>query len=152
MISRVTFEATEYAPLPYKFEAGTPHIAGAIGLAAAIDYLSALDMEAIMAYEAHLLEYATNAVKSVKGFNLIGTAQDKVPIISFIHGKIHAHDIGTILDSVGIAIRSGHHCTMPLMDFFEVAATARLSLSFYNTKHEIDECIKALHRVTEVFA
>jgi cysteine desulfurase/selenocysteine lyase len=152
MISRVTFEATEYAPLPYKFEAGTPHIAGAIGLAAAIDYLSALDMEAIMAYEAHLLEYATNAVKSVKGFNLIGTAQDKVPIISFVHGKIHAHDIGTILDSVGVAIRSGHHCTMPLMDFFEVAATARISLSFYNTKHEIDECIKALQRVTEVFA
>ena len=152
MIASVSFDATEYAPLPYKFEAGTPNIAGAIGLGAAMDYLSSLDMEAIMAHEAHLLEYATNAVKSVKGFNLIGTAKEKVPIISFVHGKIHAHDIGTILDNEGIAIRSGHHCAMPLMDFYEVAATSRLALSFYNTTHEIDQCVKALHKVKEVFA
>ena len=151
MINYVTFEATEYAPLPHKFEAGTPNIAGVIGLAAALDYLWSLDMEAIAAYEAHLLNYATDAVQSVKGFNLIGTANKKIPIISFVHGKIHAHDIGTILDSEGIAIRSGHHCAMPLMNFFEVAATTRISLSFYNTEAEIDQCVNALRKVQEVF-
>ncbi|MCP0913121.1 MULTISPECIES: cysteine desulfurase [Legionella] len=152
MISYVTMEATAYAPLPYKFEAGTPNIAGAIGLGAAMDYLWSLDLEAVVAYEAHLLAYATDAVHSVKGFNLIGTARDKVPIVSFVHGKIHSHDIGTILDSEGIAIRSGHHCAMPLMDFFDVPATTRISLSFYNTEQEIDECVKALYKVKEVFA
>ncbi|CDZ76993.1 Cysteine desulfurase [Legionella massiliensis] len=152
MISYVTFEATEYAGLPHKFEAGTPNIAGAIGLSAAMDYLWGLDMDAIAAYEASLLDYATSAIKSVKGFNIVGTAQNKVPIISFVHGKIHAHDIGTILDSAGIAIRSGHHCTMPLMDFFDVAATTRISMSFYNTKEEIDRCVQALYKVKEVFA
>ncbi|RMX22080.1 cysteine desulfurase [Legionella jordanis] len=152
MINYVTLEATEYAPLPYKFEAGTPNIAGAIGLGAAIDYLWSLDMEAIAAYEAHLLDYATAAVQSVKGFNIVGTAKHKVPIVSFVHGKIHAHDIGTILDSAGIAIRSGHHCAMPLMDFLGVAATSRISLSFYNTEEEIDRCVRALHKVKEVFA
>ena len=127
-------KSTEYAALPQKFEAGTPNIAGAIGLGAAIDYLGSLDMDAISAYEAQLLNYATAAVESVKGFNIIGTAKHKVPVISFVHGKIHAHDIGTILDSEGIAIRSGHHCAMPLMDFYDVAATSRISLSFYNTQ------------------
>lgn len=151
MIDYVTFEATEYAPLPYKFEAGTPNISGVIGMAAALDYLWSLDMEAIAAYEAHLLDYATAALQSVKGYNIIGTAAHKVPIIAFVHGKIHAHDIGTILDSEGIAIRSGHHCAMPLMDFYDVAATSRISLSFYNTEHEIDQCINALHKVKEVF-
>lgn len=152
MINYVTFEATEYAPLPHKFEAGTPNIAGAIGLGAAIDYLWSLDMKAIAAYEADLLAYTTDAVKSIKGFNLIGTAKEKVPVVSFVHGTIHAHDIGTILDSGGIAVRSGHHCAMPLMDFYDVAATTRISLSFYNTKEEIDRCVEALHRVKEVFA
>lgn len=152
MISYVSFDATEYAPLPHKFEAGTPNIAGAIGLGAAIDYLWSLDMDAIAAYEAYLLNYATAAIESVKGFNIIGTAKEKVPIISFVHGKIHAHDIGTILDSAGIAIRSGHHCTMPLMDFFDVAATTRISMSFYNTTEEIDRCVQALNKVKEVFA
>jgi cysteine desulfurase/selenocysteine lyase len=152
MINYVTFETTEYAPLPQKFEAGTPNIAGAIGLGAAIDYLESLDLEAIAAYEAHLLNYATASIEAVKGFNIIGTAQHKVPIISFVHGKIHPHDIGTILDSEGIAIRSGHHCAMPLMDFYEVAATSRISLSFYNTTQEIDRCIAALKKVKEVFA
>lgn len=152
MINYVSFESTDYAPIPYKFEAGTPNIAGAIGMAAAVDYLWSLDLEAIVAYEAHLLEYATRALKEVKGFNLVGTANEKVPILSFVHGKIHAHDIGTILDSDGIAIRSGHHCTMPLMDFFEVPATTRISMSFYNTEKEIDQCMQALHKVKEVFA
>ncbi|WP_115708476.1 cysteine desulfurase [Legionella sainthelensi] len=152
MINYVTFEATEYAPLPQKFEAGTPNIAGVIGLGAAIDYLESLDLDAIAAYETKLLNYATAAVQSISGFNIIGTARQKVPIVSFVHGTIHAHDIGTILDSEGIALRSGHHCAMPLMDFYNVAATSRISLSFYNTIHEIDSCVQALHKVKEVFA
>lgn len=152
MINYVTFESTEYAGLPAKFEAGTPNIAGAIGLGAAIDYLKNLDLDAIAAYEAYLLEYATNALRSIGGYNLIGTAKEKVPVLSFVHGKIHAHDIGTILDSSGIAIRSGHHCAMPVMDFFEVPATTRISLSFYNTVEEIDRCMDALEKVKEVFA
>jgi cysteine desulfurase/selenocysteine lyase len=152
MINYVTFDATEYAALPQKFEAGTPHIAGAIGLGAAIDYLGSLDLDAIVAYEAELLDYASAGINSLKGFNIIGIAEHKVPIVSFVHGTIHAHDVGTILDSEGIALRSGHHCAMPLMEFFNVAATSRISLSFYNTKQEIDRCIDALHRVKEVFA
>lgn len=152
MINSVTFEATEYADLPLKLEAGTPNIAGVVGLGATIDFLASLDMDAILAYEQDLLHYATEAIRSVKGFNIVGTAAHKAPIISFVHGKIHAHDIGTILDSEGIAIRSGHHCAMPLMDFFEVSATARASLSFYNTKEEVDQLAQALQRVKEVFA
>ncbi|HGK7611527.1 TPA: SufS family cysteine desulfurase [Legionella pneumophila] len=152
MINSVSFEATEYAAIPHKFEAGTPNIAGAIGLAAAIDYIWSLDLDAIAEYETQLLNYTTKAIEAVKGYNIIGTAANKVPIISFVHGKIHAHDIGTILDSEGIAIRSGHHCTMPLMDFYDVAATSRISMSFYNTFKEIDYCMEALQRVKEVFA
>ena len=152
MITSVSFEATEYAPLPFKFEAGTPNISGVIGLNATLNYLAALDMEEIFAYEKYLLEYATNAINSLKGFNIIGTAKDKVPIISFVHGNIHSHDIGTILDSEGIAIRSGHHCAMPLMDFYEISGTNRISLSFYNTVEEIDICVEALKKAKEVFA
>lgn len=152
MINYVTFESTEYAALPYKFEAGTPHIAGVIGLGTAIDYLESLDMEAIGAYETSLLHYATEGLESVKGFNLMGHVENKVPILSFVHGKIHAHDIGTILDSAGIAVRSGHHCTMPLMDFFEISASCRISLSFYNTKKEIERFVEELAKVKEVFA
>lgn len=152
MINYVTFDSTEYAPLPQKFEAGTPNIAGAIGLGAAIDYLWSLDLRTIAAYEAELLEYATAEILSLSGFKIIGTAKHKVPVISFVHETIHAHDIGTIMDSMGIALRSGHHCAMPLMDFYGVAATSRMSLSFYNTKTEIDRCIAALNRVKEVFA
>ena len=151
MIQYVTFEATEYAPLPYKFEAGTPNIAGVIGLGAAVDYLSSHDLNAMVEYETHLLQYATQAIQSVKGMRLIGTAKEKVPVVSFIHDTIHAHDIATILDSQGIAIRSGHHCAMPLMDFLNVAATNRLSLSFYNTTQEIDAVVHALDKVNEVF-
>lgn len=152
MINYVTFAATEYAPIPHKFEAGTPDIAGAIGLGAAIDYLSTLDLTAIAAYEHYLLTYATDALKAIQGFELVGQARHKVPVVSFVHRTIHAHDIGTILDSEGIAIRSGHHCAMPLMDFYNVAATTRISLSFYNTRQEIDVCMDALQRVKEVFA
>ena len=152
MIQYVTFEATEYADLPHKFEAGTPNISGAIGLGAAIDYLGSLDSQAASQYEASLLEYATSAITDLKGFNLMATKTHKLPILSFVHGKIHTHDIGTILDSLGIAIRSGHHCAMPLMDFFGVAGTNRISLSFYNTYQEIDRLVSALHNVKEVFA
>lgn len=152
MIYTVTFTRTEYAPIPQKFEAGTPNIAGAVGLGAAIDYLSSLDLEAIANYELYLLNYATEALNGLQGFTIIGTAQNKVPVLSFIHDKIHSHDIGTIIDAEGIAIRSGHHCAMPLMDFYGVAATSRMSLSFYNTTAEIDRCIKALQKVNEVFA
>ncbi len=109
-------------------------------------------MDAIAAYEAYLLDYATQALQAEKGFNIVGTASKKVPILSFVHGKIHAHDIGTILDNEGIAVRSGHHCAMPLMDFFDVSATTRISLSFYNTTEEIDRCMQMLHKVKEVFA
>lgn len=151
MINSVSFEATEYAALPYKFEAGTPDIAGVIGMAAAIDYLSSLDMEVIAAYENKLLNYATDKILSLKGFNVLGRAANKVPVISFIHGRIHPHDIGTVLDSEGIAVRAGHHCAMPLMDFFEVPATTRISLSFYNTIEEIDRCLEVLAKVSEVF-
>jgi cysteine desulfurase/selenocysteine lyase len=152
MIHYVTFEQTEYAPIPQKFEAGTPNISGAIGLAAAIDYLESLDLSVIADYEASLLAYATAAIERVKGLKIIGTAASKVPVISFVHESVHSHDIGTILDHEGIALRSGHHCAMPLMDFYGLAATTRMSLSFYNTPEEIDRCIKALERVNEVFA
>lgn len=152
MINYVSFESSDYAQLPHKFEAGTPDIAGAIGLGATIDYLWSLDMDAVAAYENYLLNYATQEIKALKGFNIVGTARHKVPIISFVHGKIHSHDIGTILDSEGIAVRSGHHCAMPLMEFFNIAATTRISLSFYNTIEEIDRCIHALKKVKEVFA
>ncbi len=152
MIQYVSFSGTEYAPIPQKFEAGTPNIAGAIGLAAAIDYLNSLDLQQIAAYEQELLTYASRQLQQLGGYRIIGTAQHKVPVISFIHESIHAHDIGTILDSKGIAIRSGHHCAMPLMDFYSIAATSRISLSFYNTFAEIDQCMAALQNVQEVFA
>lgn len=152
MIETVSFEeGTSYAGLPHKFEAGTPNISGVIGLGAAIDYLNGLNMEAIVAYETHLFEYATQELQKLPQYKIVGTANEKVPVISFIHQTIHAHDIGSILDSEGIAIRSGHHCAMPLMDFYGVAATARISLSFYNTKEEIDRCMDALAKVEEVF-
>ncbi len=152
MIHYVTFESTDYAPLPYKFEAGTPNIEGVIGLGAALDYLTSLDLDAIVAYEAHLLAYATQAIQTLTGYRLIGTAEHKVPIVSFIHETVHAHDVATILDTRGIAIRSGHHCAMPLMDFLNVPATNRVSLSFYNTEHDIDACVQALQHVQEIFA
>ena len=152
MIRYVRFEHTEYAALPHKFEAGTPNIAGVIGLGAALDYLATLDMDAVNQYEMDLLRYATESIQSLNGFRIVGTAQAKVPVLSLVHASIHPHDVGTILDIEGIAIRSGHHCAMPLMDFLGVAATTRISLSFYNNKAEIDRCMAALNHVNEVFA
>jgi cysteine desulfurase/selenocysteine lyase len=151
MISSVTFEKTTYNTIPNKFEAGTPHVAGAVGLAAAIDYLSALDREAVEAYEHELLAYATEALRQIPGLRIIGTAREKAGVISFVLDGIHPHDIGTIVDQEGIAIRTGHHCAQPVMDCFGVPATARASLAFYNTKEEIDALVSSLHKVKEVF-
>jgi cysteine desulfurase/selenocysteine lyase len=151
MIRSVTFEKTTYNKIPYKFEAGTPHIAGVIGLGAAVDYLRQIGLDKIEAYEQELLEYGTKKLLEVPGLRLIGTAKKKAAILSFVLGEAHAHDIGTILDRAGIAIRAGHHCAMPLMQRFHVPATTRASLAFYNTKDEIDRLAEALKEVTEVF-
>jgi len=152
MILSVTFEKTLYNVLPYKFEAGTPHIAGGIGLGAAIDYLSGIGLEKIAAYERELLAYATDTVSAVPGVRLIGTAKEKAGVLSFVLDGVHAHDVGTILDQEGIAIRTGHHCAMPVMRRFGVPATARASLAFYNTRAEIDALAGGLHKVREMFA
>ncbi|MBL7883470.1 MAG: cysteine desulfurase [Bacteroidia bacterium] len=146
-IKTVTFEKTEYADLPLKFEAGTPHIAGGIGLAAAIDYINTIGLEKIAAYEHELLLYATDALQKIDGLKIIGTAKNKVSVISFIVEGLHPFDIGTLLDQMGIAVRTGHHCTQPLMQFYGVPGTIRASFAFYNTKQEIDEFVKTLMRV-----
>ncbi len=151
MIAEVRFDGTTYAELPYKFEAGTPNIAGVIGLGAALTYLSGLESVAISAYEATLFGYATEMIEALPGFHIIGTAASKLPIISFVHNKVHAHDVGTVLDSFGLALRSGHHCAMPLMDFFKVPATTRLSISFYNTREDINRCVEGLNQVNRMF-
>ena len=151
MIRKVTFEETEYNILPYKFEAGTPSIADVVGLGAAIDYLNDIGMDSVAAYEAELLAYATEKAKQIKGLRLIGEAQEKGAILSFVLDKIHPHDIGTMLDSLGIAIRAGHHCAMPVMDFFEVPATARASFAMYNTKEEVDVLINGIESLIEIF-
>jgi cysteine desulfurase/selenocysteine lyase len=152
MIRYVRFDKTEYAPLPHKFEAGTPNIAGVIGFGEALGYLETLGMSNLLSYETELLAYATNAMAQVSGFRIVGTSAHKVPVISIVHDTIHPHDIGTIMDHQGIAVRSGHHCAMPLMAFLKVPATTRISMSFYNTKDDIDRCMNALQHVTEVFA
>jgi cysteine desulfurase/selenocysteine lyase len=151
MILKVSFEGTTYNTLPHKFEAGTPNIAGVVGLGAAIDYLETVGMERIAQYEHGLLDYATRRLAAVKGLRFIGTAREKAAVISFVLDGIHAHDVGTILDSEGIAIRTGHHCAMPVMDFYGVPATARASLAFYNTADEVDRLATALDRAREVF-
>ena len=151
MIRSVSFEKTVYNDPPYKFEAGTPHIAGVIGLGAAIDYISDIGLNRIETYEQELLKYGTEKLLQVPGLRLIGTAKHKSAILSFVLGEAHAHDIGTILDRQGIAIRAGHHCAMPVMQRFKVPATTRASLAFYNTFEEIDRLVAALHEVTEVF-
>ena len=145
-IKTVTFEKTEYADLPLKFEAGTPHISGGIGLAAAIDYIKNIGLEKIAAYEHELLLYATEALEKIAGVKIIGTAKNKASVISFSVEGLHPFDIGTILDQLGIAVRTGHHCTQPLMQFYGVPGTIRASFAFYNTKQEIDEFIKGLER------
>lgn len=151
MISSVSFEKTTYNSLPYKFEAGTPNIEGAIGLGVAIDYLTGIGIDRIAAYENELLDYATEVIGSIPGVKLIGTAREKSSVLSFTLENIHPHDIGTILDQEGIAIRAGHHCAQPVMKFFNVPATARASFSFYNTKQEIDTLAEGIQRVIEVF-
>jgi cysteine desulfurase/selenocysteine lyase len=151
MIRTVTFEQTTYNDLPYKFEAGTPHISGVIGLGAAIEYIRELGLNKIEAYEQDLLKYGTEKLSGVEGLRIIGTAAKKSAILSFVIGEAHAHDIGTILDRQGIAIRAGHHCAMPVMQRFNVPATTRASLAFYNTKQEIDLLAEALKEVIEVF-
>jgi cysteine desulfurase / selenocysteine lyase len=152
MISSVTFEKTIYNHLPHKFEAGTPHVSGAIGLGAAIEYLNAVGIAPIAAQEHRVLAYGTERLQSVPGLRLIGTAKDKAGVLSFVLEGIHPHDIGTILDQEGIAIRTGHHCAQPLMQRFGIPATARASLALYNTVEEIDALVTGLHKVQEVFA
>jgi cysteine desulfurase/selenocysteine lyase len=152
MIRSVTFEKTLYNVLPHKFEAGTPNIAGAIGLGTAIDYINQVGMEHIAAYEKELLDYGTDCLSKIEGLKLIGTAREKGAILSFTLGDVHPHDIGTILDAEGIAIRTGHHCAQPVMERFGIPATARASLAFYNTREEIDALVKGIDRVLEVFS
>ena len=151
MIRSVTFEETLYNVLPHKFEAGTPDIAGVIGLGAAIEYLESIGMERIISYEQALLRYGAERLGGIEGVRLIGTAANKGGVLSFVMDAAHAHDIGTILDAEGIAVRTGHHCAQPVMARYDIAATARASLAFYNTTDEIDALVKAIDRVIEVF-
>lgn len=152
MIRTVTFEKTTYAGLPEKFEAGTPAIAAGIGLGAAIDYLNSIDFEAAARYEHELLEYATEKLSGIEGVRIIGTAKEKASVLSFTIENVHPHDIGTILDQQGIAVRAGHHCAQPVMQFFNVPATARASFAFYNTREEVDKLAEAVEKAIEVFA
>ena len=151
MISLVTFEKTHYNGLPYKFEAGTPHIAGGIGLGVAIDYLAKLDWDLVTAHEHRLLSYATEALAAIQGLRIIGTAKEKAGVLSFVFDHVHAHDVGTILDQEGVAVRAGHHCAMPVMQRFGVPATTRASFAFYNTIDEVDVLVRAIERVLKVF-
>ena len=151
MIRSVSFEGITYNTLPYKFEAGTPNIAGVIGLGAAVDYVTSIGFDTLAAHEQELLAYATQSVADVPGLRIIGTAREKTSILSFMLEGVHPHDIGTILDREGVAIRAGHHCTMPLMERFGVSATARASFALYNTRMEVDKLVAAIHQVNEVF-
>jgi cysteine desulfurase/selenocysteine lyase len=152
MIRSVTFEETIFNELPHKFEAGTPHIVGGIGLAVAINYINALGFQNIHDHEAALLEYALEKIKEVEGIELRGQADDLAGILSFTMKAAHPHDIGTILDQDGIAIRTGHHCAQPVMDFMDIPATARASFGLYNTKQDVDRLIDGLHKVNRIFA
>ena len=152
MIRSVTFEKTTYADLPNKFEAGTPAIASQIGLGAAIDYLNSIDREQAAAHEHELLRYATERLKAIEGVRIIGTAREKMSVLSFVIDDIHPHDIGTILDQEGIAIRAGHHCAQPVMQRFNIPATARASFAFYNTKEEVDVLARTIEKVVEIFS
>jgi cysteine desulfurase/selenocysteine lyase len=151
MISSVSFEKTHYNRLPFKFEAGTPNIAGVIGLAAAIDYLEEIGIEAAAAHENELLAYATEAVSQIRRLRIVGTAPEKAGILSFVIEGVHPHDIGTILDEQGVAIRAGHHCTQPLMERYGIPATARASFAMYNTRQDVDALVAGIRKVLEVF-
>lgn len=152
MIDRVTFEKTTYAELPFKFEAGTPHIAGIIAMGTAIDYLNEIGFEAIGAHEHDLLEYATERLSAMNTIEIVGTAPEKAAILSFNIKDVHPHDVGTILDHNGIAVRTGHHCAQPVMDRFDIAATVRASFGLYNTRSEVDALVDGIQRVQEMFA
>ena len=151
MIRTVTFEKTTYNEVPYKFEAGTPNIAGGIGMGAALDYVTNLGLDRIAAYEHELLVYGTQLLSRIPGLRMIGTAREKAAVLSFVIDGIHPHDIGTVLDRMGIAVRTGHHCAQPVMDWFRIPATTRASLAFYNTTSELDALADGLRRVKEVF-
>ena len=150
MIAEVTFEKTTYADLPHKFEAGTPNIAGGIAFGAALDYMNGLGFESIAAYENELLVYATTALKEIEGIQIYGEAAEKTAVVSFNVKGIHPYDVGSILDKFGIAVRTGHHCAQPIMDYYQIPGTIRASFSFYNTKEEIDRMIEALHRAMQM--
>ena len=147
----MTFEKTTYNALPFKFEAGTPSVADVVGMGAAIDYIQTLGYDNIAAHESDLLVYATERLRTVEGMRIIGTAKNKACVISFVLEGIHPHDIGTIVDREGVAIRTGHHCTQPVMQHFNVPATSRLSIGVYNTREEVDALVAALAKVREVF-
>ncbi|HWP36523.1 MAG TPA: cysteine desulfurase [Gemmatimonadales bacterium] len=151
MIRTVTFEQTTYAALPHKFEAGTPHIAGAVGFGRAIDYLAGLDRDAVEKHESDVVQYAAERLRAEPGVRLIGDPERRTGVVSFVMDGAHAHDVGTIVDQEGVAIRTGHHCTQPVMDFFGVPATARASFAFYNTRSDVDALVRALARVRKVF-
>jgi cysteine desulfurase/selenocysteine lyase len=151
MISSVTFEKSTWNVLPYKFEAGTPNIAGAIGLGTAVDYLSAIGIDRVTAHEEDLLAYATRTLSAIPGLTIIGTAPEKIGVLSFVLEGVHPHDVGTVLDQEGIAIRTGHHCAQPVMEFFGVPATARASLALYNTRDEIDALAEGIRKVLRMF-
>ncbi|TAF65504.1 MAG: aminotransferase class V-fold PLP-dependent enzyme, partial [Flavobacterium sp.] len=146
MIKEVTFEKTTYADLPHKFEAGTPNIAGGIVLGTAVDYMNAIGFENIQAQELALLEYGTQRLLEIEGLRIFGTSENKTSVISFNIDGIHPYDIGTIIDKLGIAVRTGHHCAQPIMNFFEIPGTIRASFSFYNTKEEIDSLVEAVKK------
>ena len=150
MISKVTFEKTEYNDLPHKFEAGTPNIAGGIGLGAGIDYLNELGYDNIQAYEGELLQYALEKLKEIEGLRLIGEADEQASVISFLVGEHHPFDVGAILDQLGIAVRTGHHCTQPLMDRFGIKGTVRASFCFYNTKEEVDKLVEGIKKASSM--
>ena len=152
MIRSVTFAKTEYADAPARFEAGTPNIVGAIAMGAAVDYLQEIGLEAIGRYESGLLDYATEALSAVPGVRLVGTATHRASVVSFVIDGVHPHDVGTILDREGIAVRAGHHCAQPVMDHFGLAATVRASLALYNTRQEIDQLVSGVARVQEIFS
>ncbi len=152
MILSVAFDHTEYNELPYKFEAGTPDVAGAVGLGAAIAYLERIGMDAIALHEAELLEHATRAIAALPGVRLIGEAREKAGVLSFNIDGIHPHDLGTVLDHQGVAIRAGHHCAMPVMDFFGVSGTARASFAFYNTHREVEQLVAAVEVARRMLA
>lgn len=150
MVTHVTFEKAEYQAIPHKFEAGTPNIVGAIGLSAAIDYMNSIGIENIIAHEQSLIDYALTLAKDIKGLGYIGSARERAPIFTFVLNRIHPHDISTVLNSLGVAVRSGHHCAIPLMDRFQVPASTRASFSFYNTHKEVEQLFTALQEVEKV--